>query len=294
MIDKSVVIAIMARDCKESLERNIPKIEQLRNNFKSSAVVVVENDSKDGTKELLKRWTADSENINLIMNDYGTVTIPPASGIGEPLSSLYRIEKMARYRNLYVDYVKKMESTPDYLIVIDIDVNFSVNGILHAIESAPSDWGGLFANGQIFWHGLFPYFFDMFAYLPYDSKSVSRTSREMFCNSKTLTRRLRKENYVGCCSAFGGVGVYRWDCVKNAEYHTSKNERSQINEALCEHISFNMAVVNSGYKNYICRDMKINYGTRTRSLKHVLIYSVMPAKMYLSLYKIIKGKDYVD
>lgn len=292
MNEKKIVIAIMARDCRESLERNIPKIEQLRCNFKSSSVVVVENDSKDGTKELLKRWASESENINLIMNDYGTVTIPPASGIYDPLSSLYRIEKMARYRNLYIDYVKKMESTPDYLIVVDIDVNFSVNGILHAIENAPSDWGGLFANGQIFWHGLFPYFFDMFAYLPCELNSVSRNGSEMFWDSRALTKRLRREDYIECCSAFGGVGVYKWDCVKDADYRTSKNERSQTNEALCEHISFNMAIVNFGYKNYICRSMKVNYGAR--SLKHILIYSVMPRKMYLFLYKIIKRKKYVD
>ena len=56
MIDKKIVIAALARDCNEALINNIPRIEKLRELFTESHVVIVENDSKDGTKDTLQKW----------------------------------------------------------------------------------------------------------------------------------------------------------------------------------------------------------------------------------------------
>jgi hypothetical protein len=54
MNNQNIVIAALARDCEDSLRINIPVIEELRTKFLWSQVVVVENDSIDGTKELLE------------------------------------------------------------------------------------------------------------------------------------------------------------------------------------------------------------------------------------------------
>lgn len=283
MIDKSVVIAALARDCNESLRRNIPRIEQLRSHFRQSLVVVVENDSRDGTKETLKNW----ETVDLIMNDFGTQTIPSGAGGS---TSLHRIEKMARYRNIYMDFVRALDEQPDYLIVIDVDVeNFLVEGIVKAIENAPQDWSALFANGQRFFKGAFPYFFDLYAYLPMDcNNEMSRKNDELFYESKRITKQLRKIEYLECLSAFGGLGVYKWDLIKNLNYQALPNTRSKMFEVICEHVPFNVQIA----KNYVCRDMKVNYGSR--SLRHLIIYSILPTRLNTSLYKIIKGRPYGD
>lgn len=295
MINKRIVIAILARDCNMSLIRNIPRIEELRSKFAASMVVVVENDSKDGTKETLHDWATQSKGIDLIMNDFGSVTIPEASANNpNPSTSMHRIEKMARYRNMYMDYVRSLEHQPDYLIVIDVDVeSFSVDGIINSIENAPQGWGALFANGQRFYRDRFPYFFDLYAYLPTRCEAEpDRKNDELFYESKRITHRLCCEEYVDCLSAFSGLGIYKWPIVKELHYEAMPNNRSRTFEAICEHVPFNLEVCRMGFHNYVCRAMNVNYGSR--SLKHLLIYSMLPTKAYTTLYRILKGTHYAD
>ena len=51
----NVAICSVVRDCDKSLLNNIPVIETIRSNFKSSVVIVFENDSKDRTKQILNK-----------------------------------------------------------------------------------------------------------------------------------------------------------------------------------------------------------------------------------------------
>ena len=53
MKNSTVVFCSLVRDCENSLKQNIPKVEELRSSFRASHVVLVENDSKDRTKEVL-------------------------------------------------------------------------------------------------------------------------------------------------------------------------------------------------------------------------------------------------
>jgi cellulose synthase/poly-beta-1,6-N-acetylglucosamine synthase-like glycosyltransferase len=116
IIQSNVTFAILARDCSHSLQKNIPKIECLRKYFKSSQVVVVENDSKDNTKDILKKWALFSNGIFLLMNDYGIQTIPDISKHNPyPVTSEHRIEKMVKYRNMYMDFIRCQAIQPDYL-----------------------------------------------------------------------------------------------------------------------------------------------------------------------------------
>ena len=53
IIKKKLVVGILARDCNSALLQNIPKIEQLCSAFISYDIFILENDSKDGTKNTL-------------------------------------------------------------------------------------------------------------------------------------------------------------------------------------------------------------------------------------------------
>src|SRR6476660_10319951 len=121
MINKNIVIAALARDCEDSLRNNIPLIEELRNHFSWSAVVVVENDSVDGTKSLLAEWKANFKDVTIISNDFGTKTIPNKKDVEvDPWTSFGRIEKMARYRNLYLEHISQIVHPIDLVVIIDI------------------------------------------------------------------------------------------------------------------------------------------------------------------------------
>lgn len=295
MINKSILIAALARDCNDSIIRNIHKIELLRKEFKESHVIIIENDSKDGTKETLSRWKQRSKGVETIMNDFGTVTMPEKSKkIANPGTSHYRISKMASYRNMYMDYAKNANFNIDYLIVIDIDVaDFSINGIIESINKAPNNWGGLFANGTIDFHGLTPYYYDTYAYIDLsDTQILNVSTAKLFKNSKKINRMLRKREYIECISAFCGIGIYKWDIIKHLKYTCEKNrDRNSYLEAICEHIPFNKKIIEQGYKNYICRNMRVKYNEK-RNIKHVIIYSIFPEKIFKLLYSILKRKRF--
>lgn len=275
MIDESVVVAALARDCDDNLRRNIPRIEELRSHFRQSRVVVVENDSKDGTKQTLKNWQKQSQGVDLIMNDFGTQTIP--TGVGGS-TSLHRIEKMARYRNMYMDFVRGLDEQPDYLIVIDVDVeDFSVAGLIKAIENAPQDWSALFALGVERFYNLTYFMYDMFAYV-HKEMPVPHTEKYMFSQKRKVVPRVKKEVYSPCSSAFGGIGVYKWKFIKELSYRTQVNNDELIS-TLCEHIPFNLTID----KKYICRDIFVDYG---RCPKKIAARMMMPECLFQILRRL--------
>jgi hypothetical protein len=172
MNNQNIVIAALARDCEDSLRTNIPLIEELRANFSWSQVVVVENDSIDGTKELLNDWKINYENVNIISTNYGTKTIPDKSDIIiNPMTSYQRIDKMVFYRNLYLDYIKEVNHPIDLVIIIDIDViEISLSGLLDVIGSFDNKTGAVFSNGMSIMRtpfGLSEIYYDIFAVWEY-------------------------------------------------------------------------------------------------------------------------------
>ncbi len=261
MINKKIVIAVLARDCNEALQRNIPRVEQLRSYFSESSVVVMENDSKDGTKETLQKWAQSSNNVTIISNDYSTITInTPTKKDPYPEFALGRIEKMARYRNIYMDYIRENFSEVHYVIMLDIDVlYFDAQGVVDSINGAPRGWQALFAFGRMYRRFssekemTLAGYYDMFAYTNSDTK-FPITRKTILGGRKKLTKQIKQVNYCCCTSAFGGLGVYKWQSIKNLSYRAEPNDDNQV-RVLCEHIPFNRHL--SGL--YIARDMVLVY-----------------------------------
>ena len=291
MINKSILIAILARDCNNSIIRNIPRIELLRKEFKESHVIIIENDSKDGTKETLKRWKEKSEGVDTIMNDFGTVTIPRKSEkISNPGSSNYRISKMANYRNMYMDYARNADFDIDYLIVMDIDIDdFSVEGVVKSIKNAPDDWGALFANGNKIFNDKLKSYYDYFAYVPYGNKTLSMRYNDMFFQARKIRNALKNNEYVKCISAFGGLAVYKWEYIKGLNYTAEKNIICDSCETLCEHIPFNNHILKRGACNYVAARMNVSYGNC--SFYYVTVTN-LPPLLYKVLYFIKNGKQF--
>ena len=100
---ENIAIAIMARDCAESLNRNIPKLMELAKNFSSTDFCVIENDSRDDTKNILKKWASDCNNVTVISLD-NVFSDSNTKGAGKS-----RIERMVFYRNQYLKYFYEME-----------------------------------------------------------------------------------------------------------------------------------------------------------------------------------------
>ncbi|WP_022932602.1 hypothetical protein [Treponema bryantii] len=264
MIDKKVAICLLARDCEQELKRNISKIEELRNIFTSSYVVIIENDSKDNTKKILKDWQQTSNNIILISEDNVIVTndVNYDSKFFKGMSAC-RIQKMISCRNKYLEYVNSHNTNLDYVIVFDSDINgVAVNRIEGVIKEAPSDWSAIFANGRFYWKpkflGITGNYYDAYAYLPFKSQNVDLTYKEIYIENEKLSRLLKNSAYIPCNSAFGGLGIYKYDAIKDKYYHLMQNNRSSVIEVLCEHISINIEAGKKGTL-YISKKLKIYY-----------------------------------
>ncbi|MFI3299210.1 MAG: hypothetical protein R3Y49_05365 [Rikenellaceae bacterium] len=283
MINKKIAIAVLARDCNEALQRNIPRVEQLRSYFGESGVVVVENDSKDGTKETLQKWAQSSNNVAVISNDYGTATISASTNKDPyPEFGLGRIEKMARYRNIYMDYIRENFSEVHYVIMLDIDVlYFDAQGVVDSINGAPQDWQALFAFGRMYRRFrsekvmTLAGYYDMFAYTNNDTK-FPITRKSILSGRKELTKQIKQVNYCCCTSAFGGLGVYKWQSINTLSYRAELNDDTQV-RVLCEHIPFNRHL--SGL--YIARDMVLvyNISSRLETIKKWLVPKFLRKKL---------------
>lgn len=250
---KKVAISFLVRDCEKSLPVFLNNLEKLRSCFFNSQVYILENGSKDSTRDILKEY--QSSFASVILNS-----------LNDPeLDRLPRIEKMAKLRNTCLDMVKDSCYIPEYFIVADGDLDFDPYSVVRAIQNAPDDWAALFANGRYFLKlgnlRIPVLYYDLFAYLPLDKTAEtedSLTKDEMINLRKNIQKALQTSHYLKCRSAFGGMGIYRYDSIGESRYSAEKNTRSQEFEHICEHIPFNREISNKG-ELYICSDMKVYY-----------------------------------
>jgi len=266
--ESTIVFGMLARDCAEQLAKNITRLETLGEMFKEYHIVVYENDSKDGTTEMLKEWAQKNPNVVSINETTKQITFPQQSkDIPYPGQSYPRISKMAGFRNRVLKEVRE-RFTPDLFCFIDIDVeNFDPQTVVDAIDNAPEGWGGLFANGLVIidyedHQCINPIMYDYFAYTekgvnPYEEGDYAIRIPDNHAVTWIEQRFINRKRYHQCNSAFNGIGIYRWEAIEGLDYVAYQTpELKEVNASLCEHVPFNYEIACKGYKMFVVRDMK--------------------------------------
>ena len=251
MGNSAVAICALVRDCETALKNNIPFINELAAKFKDSKIVVIENDSVDRTKEILQNWAIDSSNVHIHSEDYGTTTIQKDHQ-GQAEKTKYfsnnRIEKMANYRNIYLNYVKT-ELKVDFVIMIDLDVhNIDLDGISNSF-GFEKPWDSINSNGRKLTpqNPLAPYFYDTFAFRDIDD--FGPTTMQKIKQYQRKYKNLKKgEDFIQVHSGFNGLAIYRWDSIKNLNYRFEENE-DDIVKFSCEHVTFHDDMRSNGQGN---------------------------------------------
>lgn len=200
MAEKEVVICGLARDVMHALPRTMARLERLGKQFKNYKVVVFENDSSDGTLEMLQYWQKVNARVEVLTEQL------EAKKWGQ-VQDLARMEQMAAYRNRYIAHIREQQYKFDYLIVFDLDIplGFSYDGIAHSFSY--HDWDVMGSNGFL----VPPYgdpipnpvFYDAFAFRGKGNdypKSLEEINALQF---------QRGEELVPVDSAFGGLAMYR-------------------------------------------------------------------------------------
>ena len=123
-----VVVVGMARDVGDVLPLTFRCIEKLVRQFRDWGCVIVENDSKDETKELLRVFQQQNAgHVEIELQDFGRERL---QGF-EPA----RVERYATYRNRYSDIARETFGDADYVLAIDTDPHggFSTHGVINGI-----------------------------------------------------------------------------------------------------------------------------------------------------------------
>jgi len=187
-----------------------------------------------------------------------------------PGCSRSRMDRMNRCRNLYLEAVAEGKE-PDYLVVLDIDVErFSLAGIAQSF-GLDQPWDALFANGR--WFSLCHrkgVYYDTYPFRLRGDASPRSLKLMMYYHNHEHYGCLRPgDPLVPVDSAFGGLGIYRYSAVTGLRYRTIENTDGDPRiEVLCDHESLHADMRTRGCKNlFIHPALEVTY----QSLTHCLV-----------------------
>jgi hypothetical protein len=230
-----VAIVGLARDLGGILQISIDRIYETVRHFADWKAVVFENDSTDGTKEVLRKWaTDDPEHVVVQLVDNGR---PHLHGFERD-----RVVALADYRNRCREMVREHMPDADYVIVLDLDAwgGWSNHGIINGIGwHARMPKAGCMASTSLFKHqgtlidGRAPWaHYDNWAY-----RWLGWTNRI----GPWFTFWLPPPGAppIEVNSAFGGCGLYKAKAYLQAEYSGDDGD--------CEHVSFHRTMKSKGW-----------------------------------------------
>ena len=245
MAQETVVFCGLIRNGASSLSLMMQRIEQTGKLFKTYKVIIFENDSTDGTRDLLTKWTLENEHVHLVECEFLDCKIGHKPMYEYGFLSNDRMERMALFRNYYLNEVKEKYHNFDYMMVIDLDVKgpWSNNGIAHAI--AQKEWDAQFTYGlhSIFSGGQLLFMYDALAYLGLnDTRENLKNNLSMVWHYITMNFYRFwgvKKGYplIPVKSSFSGFGIYKIKSIMNAHYQKD----------VCEHIAFHEQMTQNGY-----------------------------------------------
>lgn len=241
------VFAGCAYNCAPYLPEVRANIERMGSLFETWKVVVSENSSTDGTRDILTSW--DRTEV-LVLDHLGA----------EPARTL----RIAAARNAYLDRVRAALADFDLLIMLDCDdVNvepLDIGAVKAAISFLQQDdsRGAVFANQR----GIY---YDMWALrhpprVPGDvwEEALVYAETHGVSDLEAFNQTVRKRMFtlpadtpaIEVQSAFGGLGIYRLGAALAGHYcgeRTSGGRRLQV----CEHVSFHADLRRNGWKLFI-------------------------------------------
>ena len=229
MAASRVVFCGLARDVEKELAVVTQRIESAAAMFRDYRVVIYENDSRDGTLDLLHAWERENPNVTVL---HEVLEAPRWGSVPDP----ERMAHLAYCRNRYLDHVAQHHADFDHMIVLDTDLHrgFSYEGLANTFGH--EDWDAVGSNGILVpIEGRpppDPMFFDAWAF---------RSEGDVEAQSFEVVNRLqfhRGEPLVPVWSCFGGLAVYRMDCVLSGARYGGTD---------CEHVVFHRELRDRGY-----------------------------------------------
>jgi hypothetical protein len=239
----------LARSCAFKLPATIRFIETLSTHFESTTIVVVENDSRDKTRAILNNWAGSCSSLHIIDGKVpGGENIPVSNA--NPYYSIKRVSRLAALRNQYLDFLKAPVVAPDFVLVLDFDVDrISLKGVLDSFVRE-AEWDVATAYGYSLSPTLQERYHDTYALIPLGEENIPQLETRL----KAIQRNWRQEKAFGelveVYSAFGGLAIYKYKQINNLRYGVCPNGDERV-EARCEHFSIAKELQKNGYQRIV-------------------------------------------
>ena len=228
----SVVIVGLVRNAEKSIAADLNRIQNSFRDAKKIQYIIVESDSKDNTSKAIKKLQSNySINYISLGNLIGNI---PA-----------RTERIAFCRNAYLNELKinKSYEFTDYVVVADLDgVNSHINiSSVRSCWGLKTDWDACFPNqlGPYYdiWALRHPFWCSYDYFEKSDFLRSFNLSRSKINNISLYTKMIKipkNSNVIEVQSAFGGMGIYKYECMKIATYIGKNSHQKEV----CEHVYF--------------------------------------------------------
>ena len=231
-----IIIVGCANNIEPNLANTRRKLEMISSLFKSSKIIIYENDSKDKTLNILTDW----KNSNFIQ----LITQKDVSGI--------RTEVLANARNLL--YKEAMKYTFDLLIVMELDsiiADLTKESIISCFKMT-EDWAMVGANQTERYYDInaLRTLDDWMQYDVVKCQDIDKNSYD-FCMGGKYRNIPSTNPPIEVLSCYGGTAIYKKKYLKNCDYGKGVQMYKSIKLDYCEHVDFNKCVKNNGGKIYI-------------------------------------------
>lgn len=229
----TVAICALARDLGGLVKLTTSRIEKIGEMFNDYSVFVVENDSKDGTKDFLNGWSKKNSKVKISIENFGRIR-------HEQTHDLQRRADMAFYRNTYLNMLRDSGFPYDYVIILDSDLvgGYSYEGVAHTLSF---DYDVVGSNSIFYrettkdvYHRLY---FDSWAFRKLNQEFAHKDSE---INVLTFNRGERPFMVNSC---FGGLAVYKGHLMLNNDFWYDSSD--------CDHPTIHKKMRAKGHKVYL-------------------------------------------
>ena len=239
----------LARNCASKLPATIRFIETLSTYFESTTIVVVENGSRDKTRAILNNWADSCSSLHIIDGK-----VPGEENASDtnanPYYSVKRVSRLAALRNQYLDFLKAQAVEPDFVLVLDFDVDrISLEGVLDSF-TREADWDVATAYGYSLSPTLLERYHDTYALVPLGEENILQLETGLKAIQRNWKQDIASSELVRVYSAFGGLAIYKYKQIIDLRYTVCPNGDERV-EARCEHFSIANELQNNGYQRIV-------------------------------------------
>jgi hypothetical protein len=248
-VNETVSVVGVARNCEDTLEESLRAIERAVLPLQVRQWMIVESDSTDGTVAKMLHLSQVWPEFDFISLGNLSTTIPG------------RLERLAFCRETYRKSIIESETPSDWIVVADLDgvtKKLTRGEIYNQIESndvfdvmSASCYGPYYDILALRLQGVIErdYRDDEEEILmksgnPFRAKYMGLISRQ---------KRLKvSQPPIEVNSAFGGLTIYRADCLKQASY------TDELKASECEHVSFHSGLRRAGRRIAIMPSLRVH------------------------------------